>query len=83
MTPIPLAITCLLAITLCYGSLCAGSPFGRCRRCNGLGFQLTTDRRGKPKRGKTCRRCRGKGRRIRIGRWLYNRAQHIHREGTN
>lgn len=83
MTPTVLAIACLLTITLCYASVCAGSPFGRCRKCNGLGFALKTDRRGKPKRGKRCRRCRGQGRRIRIGRWIFNRAQRIYRDGTH
>ncbi|PGH49310.1 hypothetical protein [Streptomyces sp. Ru87] len=82
MTPTALAITCLLAVTLCYSALCAGSPFGRCRKCNGLGFALKHDRRGKPKRGKRCRRCRGHGRRIRTGRWIYNRAAQLTRDGT-
>ncbi|MFK4223412.1 hypothetical protein [Streptomyces sp. NPDC019890] len=36
--------------------LCAGSPFGNCRKCRGLGFALTYDRKGRPKRGKHCRR---------------------------
>ncbi|MFJ8010224.1 hypothetical protein [Streptomyces fagopyri] len=76
------AIACLLAVTLCYAGVCAGSPFGNCRKCDGLGFALTTDRKGKPKRGKTCRRCKGHGKRIRVGRWIFNRAQRIYREGT-
>ena len=82
MTPFLAASACLVVITLCYASLCAASPFGRCRKCNGLGFALKTDRKGKPKRGKTCRRCKGHGIRIRLGRWLYNRASRIHRAGT-
>ncbi|WP_406862514.1 hypothetical protein ABZO31_19510 [Streptomyces sp. HUAS MG47] len=82
MTPIALAIACLLAVTLGYASLCAASPFGTCRKCTGLGFALKHDRKGKPKRGKTCRRCKGNGIRIRAGRWLYNRAARIHRDGT-
>ncbi|MFG2194968.1 hypothetical protein [Streptomyces sp. NPDC048639] len=83
MTPISLAIACLLAITLGYGSLCAAAPFGRCRKCNGWGFQMKHDRRGQLKRGKDCRRCKATGRRIRIGRWIFNRAQRIYREGTH
>lgn len=82
MTPIPLAIACLLLITLGYASVCAASPFGTCRKCNGFGFAVTTDRKGRPKRGKDCRRCKGHGKRIRAGRWLYNRAARIHRDGT-
>ncbi|MEV0090066.1 hypothetical protein [Streptomyces sp. NPDC050738] len=83
MTPITAAIACLFAITFCYATMCAGSPFGRCRKCKGFGYQLTTDRKGNAKRGKDCRRCKGYGRRIRIGRWLFNRAQRIYREGTH
>ncbi|MEU4092997.1 hypothetical protein [Streptomyces sp. NPDC026673] len=83
MTPIVLAIACLLAVTLGYAALCAGSPFGRCRTCAGLGFALTHDRKGRPKRGKACRRCKGTGHRIRAGRWLFNRAQRIYRDGTH
>jgi hypothetical protein len=82
MTPALAAIAALLFLTLGYVAVCAGSPFGACRRCNGLGFALKNDRRGKPKRGKTCRRCKGKGRRIRVGRWIYNRAAALHRDGT-
>ncbi|WP_329023346.1 hypothetical protein [Streptomyces sp. NBC_00690] len=82
MTPIALTVACLAMITFCYASLCAASPFGTCRRCNGLGFALTANRKGKPKRGKTCRRCKGHGKRIRAGRWLYNRATRTYRAGT-
>ena len=76
------AIACLLAITLGYAALCAASPFGRCRKCNGLGFALKTDRKGRAHRGKDCRRCRTTGYRIRIGRHLFNLAAALHREGT-
>ncbi|MFJ7046908.1 hypothetical protein ACIQVC_26440 [Streptomyces sp. NPDC101112] len=83
MTLIALVIACLMLVTLGYSALCAGSPFGTCRKCNGFGFATTTDRKGRPKRGKSCRRCRATGKRIRAGRWLFNRAQRIYREGTN
>ncbi|WP_180686272.1 hypothetical protein [Streptomyces gossypiisoli] len=82
MTPILLTIAFLLFVTLGYISVCAASPFGTCRTCNGFGFAMTTDRKGKPKRGKTCRRCKGHGKRIRVGRWLYNRAAATYRQGT-
>ncbi|WP_435600418.1 hypothetical protein [Streptomyces sp. C10-9-1] len=82
MTLIALAVACLMLVTLGYGALCAGSPFSTCRKCNGFGFAMDTDRKGRPKRGKSCRRCRATGKRIRIGRWLFNRAQRIYREGT-
>jgi hypothetical protein len=82
MTPILLAIACLLAVTFCYSGLCAASPFGDCRKCRGMGHQLKHDRKGRLKRGKDCRRCRATGKRIRVGRWLYNRAARIYRAGT-
>ncbi|MFF0204784.1 hypothetical protein [Streptomyces sp. NPDC005017] len=83
MTLIALAIPCLSAVTLGYVAMCAASPFGTCRKCNGIGFAMETDRKGRPKRGKSCRRCKTTGKRIRVGRWLFNRAQRIYREGTN
>ncbi|MFJ8631509.1 hypothetical protein [Streptomyces sp. NPDC093568] len=83
MPPIVLAIACLFVVTLGYSALCAGSPFGTCRKCNGFGFAMDTDRKGRPKRGKSCSRCKATGKRIRVGRWLFNRAQRIYREGTH
>lgn len=83
MTPVLAAIACLIAVTLGYGGLCAVSPFGNCRRCRGMGHQLTTDRKGRLKRGKDCRRCHATGKRIRAGRWLYNRWARIYRAGTD
>ncbi|MBR8639637.1 hypothetical protein KEF29_41240 [Streptomyces tuirus] len=83
MTLIALAIACLMLVTLSYGTLCAASPFGTCRKCNGFGFAMETDRKGRPKRGKSCRRCKATGKRIRVGRWLFNRAQRIYRDGTH
>ncbi|REE61319.1 hypothetical protein BX257_3891 [Streptomyces sp. 3212.3] len=83
MTPIVLAIACLTVVTVGYGSLCVASPFGDCRTCRGIGHQLTTDRKGRLKRGKDCRRCKATGKRIRTGRWLYNRWARIYRAGTD
>ncbi len=64
----------LLLVALCYGLLCAASPFGRCRRCDGIG------RTGS--RGRLCPRCDATGLRIRYGRHLWNVAARIHRDGT-
>ncbi|WP_327680190.1 hypothetical protein [Streptomyces sp. NBC_00467] len=83
MTPILLASACLLIVTLGYASLCAGSPYGDCRKCRGFGFAMKTDRKGRMKRGKTCRRCRGYGKRIRVGRHLYNVWLRLYRAGTD
>lgn len=67
-----IASPALVFITICYAALCAASPFGDCRKCRGFGFQLKYDRRGRPCRGKHCGRCDGIGKRIRVGRHLYN-----------
>ncbi|MFE2086139.1 hypothetical protein [Streptomyces sp. NPDC059460] len=82
MTPALLASTLLLFVTLSYASLCAASPFGNCRKCRGMGHAITTDRKGRTKRGKDCRRCKATGKRIRVGRHLYNIAARLHRDGT-
>lgn len=82
MTPALLASALLMFLTLSYVSLCAASPFGNCRKCRGWGFAMKTDRKGRAKRGKDCRRCKATGKRIRIGRHLYNTAARLHRDGT-
>jgi hypothetical protein len=82
VTPIFLAVVCLMIVTIGYSGLCAVSPFGDCRKCRGMGHALKADRKGRLKRGKDCRRCHATGKRIRVGRWLYNRAARIHRAGT-
>ncbi|MFG3145308.1 hypothetical protein [Streptomyces sp. NPDC048243] len=82
MPPALLAIALLFGITFCYAAVCAGSPFGNCRKCRGMGHALKTDRKGRLKRGKDCRRCKATGKRIRTGRWLYNRWTRIYRAGT-
>jgi hypothetical protein len=83
MTPALTAMTILAITTLSYVVLCAASPFGPCRRCEGLGFQLETTRRGKPKRGPDCRRCHGAGRRLRTGRRLHNAWTRLHHDSTH
>ncbi|MFE4953486.1 hypothetical protein ACFRCW_05095 [Streptomyces sp. NPDC056653] len=82
MTPALLASALLLLVTLGYSGLCAASPFGNCRKCRGWGFAMRTDRKGRTKRGKDCRRCKATGKRIRVGRHLFNVAARLHRDGT-
>ncbi|MGW1088490.1 hypothetical protein ACWD4L_19725 [Streptomyces sp. NPDC002596] len=82
MTPALLASALLLFVTFSYASLCVASPFGNCRKCHGWGFAIKTDRKGRTKRGKDCRRCKATGKRIRVGRHLYNVAARLHRDGT-
>jgi hypothetical protein len=79
----PDSILGLILITLCYAALCAASPYGACRKCQGWGAKLHVSRfSGRIKRGRTCRRCRGYGYRLRIGRRLYNTAARLRRNGT-
>ncbi|MFI5754642.1 hypothetical protein [Streptomyces sp. NPDC051569] len=82
MTPVLAASVLLLLVTLGYAGVCAVSPFGNCRKCSGWGFAMKTDRKGRSKRGKDCRRCQATGKRIRIGRHLYNAAARLHHDGT-
>ncbi|MFG2552476.1 hypothetical protein [Streptomyces sp. NPDC048581] len=83
MTLVLLASGCLLFVALGYVSLCRASPYGDCRKCRGLGFAMKTDRKGHIKRGKNCRRCKGHGKRIRVGRHLYNLWLHVYRDGSD
>ncbi|MCD9144333.1 hypothetical protein CK936_18290 [Streptomyces albireticuli] len=71
----------LIFITLCYAVLCAASPFGTCRKCQGWGAVIRQTRNGRLKRGRDCRRCEGYGRRMRVGRRLYNATVRLHRDG--
>ncbi|WP_327235748.1 hypothetical protein OG349_19000 [Streptomyces sp. NBC_01317] len=82
MTPLLLASACLVVVTVCYGGMCAVSPFGDCRRCRGMGHAIKTDRKGRAKRGKDCRRCQATGKRIRVGRHLFNLWSQTYRDGT-
>ncbi|MFK0104759.1 hypothetical protein [Streptomyces sp. NPDC091217] len=77
-----LAITCLMLVTFGYSFKCWLSPFGDCRKCHGMGHGFKTDRKGRTKRGRDCRRCQATGKRIRAGRWIYNRAARTYRAGT-
>ena len=65
----------LLLLTLGYAAVCAASPFGPCRRCEGTGRLGARIRRA-------CPRCDATGLRIRAGRHLWNEINRIHREGS-
>ena len=82
MTLAMLAIAILAVVTFGYVGMCAGAPFTRCRRCNGFGFATTTDRKGRPQRGKSCRRCKATGLRVRLGRRAWNAYHRTHHNGT-
>ncbi|MFE0276691.1 hypothetical protein ACFWZY_32140 [Streptomyces sp. NPDC058992] len=77
-----LAVACLIVVTFGYVFKCWLSPFGDCRTCDGMGHELKSDRKGRLKRGRDCRRCHATGKRIRVGRWIYNRAARTYRAGT-
>ncbi|MFE5007318.1 hypothetical protein ACFRJ3_22170 [Streptomyces sp. NPDC056696] len=82
MTLPVLTFACLLLVTLGYSVRCWLSPFGNCRKCDGMGHHIKYDRKNRPKRAKECRRCKGYGIRIRVGRHLYNRARRTYTAGT-
>lgn len=69
MTPTLTAIATALIVTLCYASLCAVAPFGKCVRCRG-------------DRGRACPACDGSGRRTRLGRRLYRWVRAEYRSGN-
>lgn len=76
------AMTLALGAVLGYAALCWIKPFGNCRKCRGMGYRTKTDRHGRPKRGKPCRRCRTTGLRLRAGRRIHNYAVHVHDDGA-
>ncbi|MFI7352728.1 hypothetical protein ACIBTP_02130 [Streptomyces avidinii] len=77
-----IASALILATFAGYTLLCMASPFGTCRKCDGIGAKLTLKRSGKVKRVKPCRRCKGQGKRLRVGRRLHNQSREIHRAGS-
>ncbi|MBT2402832.1 MULTISPECIES: hypothetical protein [unclassified Streptomyces] len=77
-----IASALILATLAGYTLLCMASPFGTCRKCDGIGAKLTLNRAGKVKRVKPCHRCKGQGKRLRVGRRLRNQSREIHRAGT-
>ncbi|WP_245194863.1 hypothetical protein [Kitasatospora phosalacinea] len=88
---LPLSVVAVLAALAAlsgYALLCAVSPFARCKPCEGNG--KTRKRGTSPKRGwKTCRRCKGNGLRLRIGRRLFHTTRatgeatrRLHKAGT-
>lgn len=60
------AVFAVAVIVLIYAGLCWVRPFARCSLCKGAG----------------CRWCRYMGRRMRIGRWLWNKVTELRREAA-
>ncbi|WP_225947031.1 hypothetical protein [Plantactinospora soyae] len=70
-----LASLILAGYTAWYIVLCSVAPFGQCRRCSGRRNSLA-------RRHRDCRWCDGTGRRVRIGRRLYDYFRAEHERGT-
>ncbi|BCJ71218.1 hypothetical protein CS0771_07620 [Catellatospora sp. IY07-71] len=72
MTPELIAALTAISATIVYVLLCWVLPFGRCRACSSKGTRHTLLLR----RVTFCRRCKGSGLRLRIGRRIYNTVHH-------
>ena len=60
-----------------YVLACIGWPYRSCRRCHGAGHTRAPLGRGL----RLCARCGATGRRLRLGRRLWNRYQRLRRDG--
>ena len=74
MTPLLAATTVLAG----YAALCWLLPFARCRWCKKTGIRPRLITR----RLTVCRRCKGSGLRLRIGRAVFNYLARIHADAT-
>lgn len=72
-----LAATATVLAATAYGLSCWLFPFAACRRCDS-GKQRSPSGRA----WRTCRRCKGSGARLRIGRQAWNAWNGVHRGGT-
>ncbi|MEV4511361.1 hypothetical protein AB0K00_20590 [Dactylosporangium sp. NPDC049525] len=68
----------LLILAAGYAASCAWWPFAACRRCSGTAKLRSPFGRA----FRLCPRCKGTGRRLRLGRAFYNAITHVHRDGT-
>ncbi|MDG6106114.1 hypothetical protein Daura_06515 [Dactylosporangium aurantiacum] len=74
-----LATLALAGYATLYILACAAFPFGNCRRCKGTGKLRNPFFR---RMFRLCPRCDGTGRRVRIGRRVYEYLRSEHRNGT-
>ncbi len=78
------------AAALLYAGLCAVRPLGACHRCDGAGVRPARPlpvgprwlRRMFTLPPRPCRRCKGTGRRVRVGRRAYDAAMRLRAAGT-
>ena len=75
-----LASVAALSYSLCYVISCAAFPFGRCRRSRCENGRIHS--RLSRKVFRHCPRCEGTGRRVRIGRRVYEYLRAEHKEGN-
>jgi hypothetical protein len=75
-----LTIVALILLTLGGGYVlaCIGWPYAHCRRCHGAGHTRAPLGRGL----RLCARCGATGRRLRLGRRIWNRYQRLRRDGA-
>jgi hypothetical protein len=73
-----LACPLFILVTFSYFLVCWAAPFGRCRRCHGVGRLRTLIGRS----SRRCPRCDGTGRRLRIGRHVINHVRVEYRRGN-
>lgn len=93
MTPNIAVILVILVGASGYALLCWVSPFGACRACDGTGNHTPWSERRAARNGQTvkrrrrirkpCRRCKGTGARLRIGRRIHNAGRRLHHDGTH
>lgn len=77
MTPTVTATLAALLLVAGYAISCAFWPFASCRHCDS-----GKKRSPSGKAWRTCRRCKGSGARLRIGRRLWNAWSSVKRDGT-
>jgi hypothetical protein len=75
-----LATLASVGYAACYAVACRYFPFGNCRACKGTGKRHAPIFR---KSFRLCTRCAGTGRRVRLGRRLYEYLSAEHRKGTS
>lgn len=69
----------ILAALLVYAVSCAVRPFRDCWVCDGKAHHRS---KRNPKLSRPCRWCKATGKRLRIGRRLWNRARRLHRAAS-
>lgn len=80
MTPaLVLGSLALLGYSAFYLLMCAAFPFGNCRACHGSGKRYS---KIFTKAFRFCSRCEGTGRRVRIGRRVFEYLRAEHKTGN-